>query len=192
MSRSFLPAEMYFPDRSVKVVEDSLSEMMCGRSRPGHFEGVCTVVAKLFHLLAPQGAVFGEKDFQQLAIIRRMVRDLNFTIDLIGVATVREADGLALSSRNQYLSIEERAQAPVLRSSLLEAEKVGRDGETSTAKLIAAVRERITSAPAARIDYVEAVDAETLQPLKTVGSNTLLAAAVFFGSTRLIDNLRLP
>jgi pantoate--beta-alanine ligase len=187
-----LPAEMYFPDRSVKIVENSLSEMLCGRSRPGHFEGVCTVVAKVFHLLAPQAAVFGEKDFQQLAIIRRMVRDLDFPVEIIGVPTVREPDGLALSSRNQYLSADERAQAPVLRASLLKAEKLVRGGETSTARLIAAVRERITSAAAARIDYVEAVDAETLQPVGTVGSNTLLAAAVFFGSTRLIDNLRLP
>src|SRR5439155_9561883 len=114
--------EIYAIDRSVFVEETALSNTLCGRSRPGHFRGVCTVVAKLFHILAPQAAVFGEKDFQQLAIIRRMVRDLNFPIEIIGVPTVREPDGLASSSRNQYLSAEERKQAPILRASLLQAE----------------------------------------------------------------------
>ena len=116
-----LPDEMYFTDRSTFVEETALSERLCGASRPGHFRGVCTVVAKLFHLLAPAAAFFGEKDFQQLAIIRRMVRDLDFPVEIIAGPTVREADGLALSSRNQYLNAEERTQAPIIRQSLLEA-----------------------------------------------------------------------
>lgn len=184
------PGEMYFADRSVRVEEKSLSRTLCGRSRPGHFEGVCTVVTKLFHIVAPDAAVFGEKDYQQLAIIRRMVRDLNFPVEIIGVPTVREADGLALSSRNQYLNAEERAQAPVLRAALLEAAEMVRAGKTDAAEILALMRERIAGAPAARIDYVEAVDAETLVAQKTLGANTLFALAVYFGGTRLIDNLR--
>jgi pantoate--beta-alanine ligase len=183
---------MYFPDRSVAVEETSLSNTLCGKSRPGHFRGVCTVVTKLFHLLAPHTALFGEKDFQQLAIIRRMVRDLQFPIEIIGAATVREADGLAFSSRNQYLTDDERQQAPVLRRALLAAAELTRGGETSAARIVARVREQIGGAPAARIDYVELVDAETLQPQDRAGSNSLIAVAVFFGKTRLIDNLLLP
>lgn len=186
-----LPNEMYFADRSVMVEEKSLSQTLCGRSRPGHFEGVCTVVTKLFHLLGPEAAVFGEKDFQQLAIIRRVARDLNFPIEIIGVPTVREPDGLALSSRNQYLRAEERAQAPVLRASLLAAAELVRRGEKSGERVTAMIRERIETAAGARIDYVEAVDAETLAPQEAVGADTLLAVAVCFGRTRLIDNLRL-
>ena len=187
-----LPSEMYFPDSSVTVAENALSKALCGRSRPGHFEGVCTVVTKLFHLLSPHAAVFGEKDFQQLAIIRRMVRDLNFPIEIIGASTVRESDGLAFSSRNQYLSADERGQAPVLRAALLEAAELVRGGETSARRVIAALRKRIESASLARIDYVETVDLETFQGQEIIGPNSLLALAVFFGETRLIDNLRLP
>ena len=185
-------AEMYFADRSVSVEESALGDRVCGRSRPGHFRGVCTVVTKLFHLVAPHAAVFGEKDFQQLAIIRRMVRDLNFPIEIIGAPTVRESDGLAYSSRNQYLKPDERAQAPVLRLALLEvAEQVAR-GETSARRVITNVRDRIATAPAARVDYIELVDAENLQPREIAEPNSLLALAVFFGKTRLIDNIRLP
>lgn len=186
-----LPPEMYHADRSVTVEEHSLSETLCGKSRPGHFRGVCTVVAKLFHLLAPHAAVFGEKDFQQLAIIRRMVRDLDFDVEIIAAPTVREPDGLAASSRNRYLNEAEREQAPVIRAALLEAAQLTRDGETSGERLLATARARIASAPSARIDYVELVDAETLQSQTIAGRNSLLAAAVFFGQTRLIDNLRL-
>jgi len=183
------PDEMYRADCSVTVEEHMLSQTLCGGSRPGHFRGVCTVVAKLFHLLEPDAAVFGEKDFQQLAIIRRMVRDLDFPIEIIAVPTVREPDGVACSSRNQYLSGEERRQAPMLRSALLQAAERVRDGETSAEKLIGEVQQQISTAPAARIDYVEVVETESLQRRDTVGGGSLLAVAVFFGKTRLIDNI---
>lgn len=182
------PNEMYLEDRSTFVEETTLSERLCGGSRPGHFRGVCTVVTKLFHLLAPDAAVFGEKDFQQLAVIRRMVRDLDFPIEILAGPTVREADGLALSSRNQYLTPEERAQAPIIRQALLEA---AQSEETGARKLATTVRERIESTPLARIDYVEIVDADDLQPRLTIDPRSLLAVAVFFGKTRLIDNILL-
>ena len=185
------PRGMYYDDRSVVVEENALSERLCGRSRPGHFRGVCTVVTKLFHLVVPHAAVFGEKDFQQLAIIRRMVRDLNFPVQIIGAPTVREPDGLAASSRNTYLDAEQRAQAPVLRAALLKAAELARSGETSAARIVQAVRERISSASHARIDYIELVDADSLQPIEHAHQNSVVAVAVFFGSTRLIDNIRL-
>lgn len=184
--------QMYAPDRSVFVEEHNLAETLCGQSRPGHFRGVCTIVTKLFHLLSPHAAIFGEKDFQQLAILRRLVRDLDFPIEIIGAPTVREPDGLALSSRNQYLSEDERQQAPILRAALLEAAEQLRHGATSPARVVASVRDRISSAASARIDYVEMVDAESLQPVSEIGGKTLLAVAVFFGQTRLIDNIQLP
>src|SRR3984893_11410070 len=183
------PGEMYLGDRSVFVDENSLANTLEGKSRPGHFQGVCTVVAKLFNILAPDVAIFGEKDFQQLAIIRRMVRDLNYKIGIVGVPTVREADGLAFSSRHQYLNAEERKQAPVLRQALLAAANAK---EKSAKAIVDLVRKAIEKAPLARIDYVDLVDAENLQPLEAVKPNALLALAVFFGKTRLIDNIRLP
>jgi pantoate--beta-alanine ligase len=182
-------AEMYAADRSVFVEESYLSKTLEGKSRAGHFRGVCTVVAKLFNILLPEAAVFGEKDFQQLAIMRRMVRDLNFRIDIIAVPTVREADGLACSSRNQYLNEDEREQAAVLQKAVLIAANAG---EKSARKIVDLARSTISEVPLARIDYVEVVDGETLQPLEVVGPNSLLAVAVFFGKTRLIDNIRLP
>jgi pantoate--beta-alanine ligase len=182
-------AEMYAGDRSVFVEESSLSKTMEGKSRPGHFRGVCTIVAKLFNILSPDSAMFGEKDFQQLAIVRRMVRDLNFNIDIIAVPTVREADGLACSSRNQYLSAEERKQAAVLHKALLTAANAR---DKSAREVLDLVRKTVDEAPSTRIDYVELVDAETLQPLEAVRPNSLLAVAVFFGRIRLIDNIRLP
>ena len=180
--------EMYFDDRSTFVEETSLSSVLEGKSRPGHFRGVCTVVAKLFNVLAPDAAVFGEKDFQQLAIVRRMVRDLNFNIDIIAVPTVREEDGLACSSRNQYLNLEERKQATVLHKALLAAANAS---EKSARDIVDLARKMIGAAPLAQIDYVELVDAETLQPVEMVRPNSLLALAVFFGKTRLIDNILL-
>lgn len=185
------PGEMYFDDRSVFIEEAALSQTLCGRSRPGHFRGVCTVVAKLFNILSPEVAIFGEKDFQQLAILRRMVRDLNVSIEILGVPTVRESDGLASSSRNQYLNAEERRQAPILRSALLHAAELVGAGERSAASVVAATAEKIGQAHLARIDYVDLVDAENLQAIETVRENSLLALAVFFGQTRLIDNIRL-
>jgi pantoate--beta-alanine ligase len=184
--------EMYPDIPSVVVEETSLSQTLCGRSRPGHFRGVCTVVAKLFNILKPDSAIFGEKDFQQLAIIRRMVQDLNFKVDIVGAPIVREEDGLALSSRNQYLNAAERKQAPILRAALLDGAELARTGETSVARIISSVETMIGQAPLARIDYVDLVDAESLQPRAAVGRNSLLALAVFFGKTRLIDNIRLP
>jgi pantoate--beta-alanine ligase len=189
----FRPAagELYFEDRSAYVEEASLSSVLEGKSRPGHFRGVCTVVAKLFNILAPDAAVFGEKDFQQLAVVRRMVRDLNFKIDIIAVPTVREEDGLACSSRNQYLIAEERKQAVILRKALLKGADITAAGETSAARIVSAVRETTGQAPLARIDYVALVDADNFQPLELVRPNSLLAVAVFFGKTRLIDNILL-
>ena len=180
--------EMYFDDRSTFVEEISLSSVLEGKSRPGHFRGVCTVVAKLFNVLTPDAAVFGEKDFQQLAIVRRMVRDLNFNIDIIAVPTVREEDGLACSSRNQYLNLEERKQAMVLHKALLAAANAS---EKSARDIVDLARKMIGAAPLAQIDYLELVDAETLQPVEMVRPNSLLALAVFFGKTRLIDNILL-
>jgi pantoate--beta-alanine ligase len=187
----FRPREMYFDDRSVYVEETRLSAGLCGASRPGHFQGVCTVVAKLFNLLAPAATVFGEKDYQQLAIIRRMVRDLNFPIEIIGVPTVREADGLALSSRNQYLNSEERAEATVLYRAMTRVKELAERGEHSVTELMDAAKDVISPAKRARVDYITIVDAENLGPLEKLRPNALIALAVFIGKTRLIDNLRL-
>jgi pantoate--beta-alanine ligase len=180
--------EVYPMDRSTFVEETSLSSTLEGKSRPGHFRGVCTVVAKLFNILAPDAAVFGEKDFQQLAVIRRMVRDLNFNIDIIAVPTVREEDGLACSSRNQYLNPEERKQAAVLHKALMAAKNIGKK---SASDVVALARTIINEAPLARVDYVEVADSETLKPVEIVTANSALLLAVFFGNTRLIDNIRL-
>lgn len=183
--------EIYAADQSVLVDETSLANVLEGKSRPGHFRGVCTVVAKLFHILAPDMAVFGEKDFQQLAIIRRMVRDLNFRIEIVAVPTVRESDGLAYSSRNRYLTEEERKQAPILRAALMKASELVQNGETAGSCIMFAARDILQKATLARIDYLELVDADTLQSIDTVRPNSLLAIAAFFGKTRLIDNIRL-
>jgi pantoate--beta-alanine ligase len=185
------PAEIYPEGFSTYVEETVVSSLLCGASRPGHFRGVCTVVLKLFQIIQPQVAIFGLKDFQQCAVIRRMVRDLHLPVRIVPVETVREPDGLALSSRNQYLSAEERAQAPVLRAALLAARKAWQEGEKSAARLRQLIVRKIGGASLARIDYVEIADAETLQPIKDAGRNTIMALAVFFGRTRLIDNLRL-
>jgi pantoate--beta-alanine ligase len=183
--------EMYAADFSVSVEENSLANTLEGKSRPGHFRGVCTVVAKLFHILAPDAAIFGEKDFQQLAIIRRMVRDLNFPIEIIGAPTVRESDGLACSSRNQYLSPTEREQAAVLQRGLQHARQLVAQGERSIPAIVAAARGMIAAAPLARIDYLEVVNANTFQPAAEADPDSRMVVAAFFGQTRLIDNLRL-
>lgn len=180
---------MYPEGFSTYVEETAASAGLCGTSRPGHFRGVCTVVLKLFEILRPDAAVFGLKDFQQCAVIRRMVRDLHLPVRIVPVETVREADGLALSSRNRFLTDAERAQAPVLRAALLAARAAFRRGETSAARLAALVRKKIATAPLARIDYVAVADADTLQPLAKVRPHSVIAVAVYFGKTRLIDNL---
>ena len=182
-------AGMYAPGRSVTVDESLLTGGLCGRSRPGHFSGVCTVVAKLFNLVRPHAAVFGQKDYQQLAIIRRMVRDLNFPLEIIGGETVREPDGLALSSRNVYLTSDERAQAPTLRRALLLAGKRVRAGERDAGALRAVIETELATAPLGRVDYAEIVDADDLQPVARLTHRAVLAVAVFFGRTRLIDNI---
>ncbi len=187
----FAPAasEMYASDSSVLVTESQLATVMCGFSRPGHFNAVCTVVAKLFHLVQPDIAIFGEKDFQQLAILRRMVRDLNFPVRLVGHPTVREPDGLALSSRNVYLSSEERRQAPLIQQALRAAETKLRMQSVSRKTLERFIQLRIEEGSLAKIDYVAVVDPETLQPKEPKELPVLLATAVFFGATRLIDNV---
>jgi pantoate--beta-alanine ligase len=180
--------EMYPNGGPVFVGENSLSKVLEGESRPGHFRGVCTVVVKLFNILQPAAAVFGEKDFQQLAIIRRLIRGLNYKIDIIAVPTVRELDGLACSSRNAYLNPEERKQAVVLNKALQAAKD---SGKKSAREVVDLARKIVSEAPLARIDYVELVDAETLQPIDLLRPKSVLALAVYFGKTRLIDNIQL-
>ena len=182
-------AEMYAAGASVSVTEKSLSRTLCGAARPGHFDGVCTVVAKLFNVVLPHVAVFGEKDAQQLRVIRRMVRDLRFPVEIVSGPTARESDGLARSSRNQYLTAEQRPQAVCLRRALDEAERRFAAGERDPQKLVAAMRALLAQAPAAKIDYVEIVDDETLQPLACpIARPALAALAVWVGQPRLIDN----
>jgi pantoate--beta-alanine ligase len=187
---AFCPSveDMYPPGSQTFVTVRELELPLCGRSRPGHFAGVATVVSKLFHLTRPHVAFFGQKDFQQLALIRRMVRDLDFGIEIVGMPIMREADGLAMSSRNVYLSAEERGQALALSRGLEAAAAAFRDGQRDVAGLLAAARAPIEAAPLARIDYVELRDAEDLGDLTTVERPAVLAMAVFFGKTRLLDN----
>ena len=187
----FFPSvlEMYPAGASVSVTEKSLSRTLCGAARPGHFDGVCTVVAKLFNVVLPHVAVFGEKDAQQLRVIRRLVRDLRFPVEIVSGPTARESDGLARSSRNQYLTAEQRPQAVCLRRALDEAERRFAAGERDPQKLVSAMRALLAQAPAAKIDYVEIVDDETLQPLSgPIARPALLALAVWVGQPRLIDN----
>jgi pantoate--beta-alanine ligase len=176
---------------STVVAEETLSRVMEGASRPGHFCGVATVVAKLFNIVQPEIAVFGTKDFQQAAIIRRMVRDLNFPVKIIVAPTHREPDGLAMSSRNKYLTPAQRKEATVLFEVLQLAAKLVKRKAMSSALLKARLREFIQRRPTARLDYIELFDPRTLQSVKIVGRGTQMALAVFFGKTRLIDNARL-
>lgn len=181
------PEEMYSGDRSIIVDESSLSAHLCGAARPGHFRGVCTVVAKLFLIVQPDVAVFGEKDYQQLAILRRMVRDLNFPIEIVGHPTIREADGLATSSRNAYLTPEERAVAPGIQAALQEAAQ-----RKTPAAILNTGLKLIARIPGARVDYLKLVDAETLEDARSLRRPARLAAAVFLGKARLIDNIAVP
>jgi pantoate--beta-alanine ligase len=185
-------AEMYPPGATTLVHVEGLSDKLDGRSRPGHFRGVSTVVAKLFHIVQPACAVFGQKDAAQVAVLRRMVRDLNMGIELLVAPIVREADGLALSSRNAYLTPEQRRQGLVLQRALGQVEALAASGESCAAKLRAGALTVLASEPAAQLDYFEIVDPETLEPLEDVSRGALVAVAATFGTTRLIDNALLP
>lgn len=180
--------EMYLPAHNTYVVMETLTDALCGASRPGHFRGVCTVVTKLFNIVQPDRAFFGQKDAQQLAIIRRMVADLNMNVTVVGCPIVREDDGLAKSSRNAYLSPEERSAALVLSRAIRAGEAAVAAGERDTAALRALMTGIIEAEPLARIDYIEVVDGLTMQPVDTIGSAALVAMAVYIGRTRLIDN----
>ena len=171
------------------VEESLLSRRLEGERRPGHFRGVCTVVAKLFNIVQPDRALFGEKDYQQLKIVQRMVRDLRFAIEVVGVPTVRETDGLALSSRNQRLSGGERAEATVLWKALNIARDLFQDGERNVHRLAAAMSRTVQLAPSARLDYAQIVDAESLEPVNDVQHANIALIAAYVGKTRLIDNL---
>ncbi len=186
----FAPAadEMYAKSETTWVTIERLSEKLDGQSRPGHFRGVTTIVAKLFHVIEPEVAFFGQKDAAQLAVIRRMVRDLNFPVAIVSCAIVREPDGLAMSSRNAYLSAAERSSALVLHRSLQEVEKAFRGGERNARVLAQTGRSILAQEPEVRLDYLEIVDPETLDPVEAVSGETLVAVAAFVGSTRLIDN----
>ena len=187
----FAPAvEEIYPQGAVTwVVVNGLSEKLDGRSRPGHFRGVTTVVAKLFHIIEPNAAFFGQKDAAQLAIIRRMVRDLNFPVEIIACPIVREPDGLAMSSRNAYLNREERVRALVLQRALLAVRRQFDAGERCAGKLISAGQEVVAREPNVRLDYFEVVDPDTLDPVEQIAQKTLVAVAAYVGSTRLLDNI---
>ena len=182
------PEEMYAPDFCTWVDMDVLSKTLCGKCRPFHLRGVGTVVSKLFNIVTPDRAYFGQKDAQQLAIIRRMVRDLNMDIEIVGCPIVREEDGLAKSSRNTYLNEEERAAALILSKAVFLGQKMAADGETDTAVIKKAMIEKIESEPLAKIDYVEIVDGLSMQPVDKIEGSILAAMAVYIGKTRLIDN----
>lgn len=184
--------EMYDGDFSTFVEETHLAAGLCGAARPGHFRGVTTVVMKLFNIVRPERAYFGQKDAQQAAVIKRMVRDLDMAVEIVMMPIVREADGLAMSSRNVYLSPDERSQALVLSRALGRAEGLVAAGESNSGTLKEAMREVISTAPLARIDYVEIIDDETLEPIDRITHRALAALAVFVGETRLIDNRILP
>lgn len=182
------PAEMYAEDFSAFVDTDKVSKELCGKSRPIHFRGVCTVVNKLFNISEADRAYFGQKDAQQLAVIRRMVRDLNMNIEIVGCPIVRESDGLAKSSRNTYLSPEERRAALVLSKAIFTGQEMIKGGERDGEKVLKAMRDIISAEKLARIDYVEMVKWDTIEIHHTVDCPVLVAIAVFIGKTRLIDN----
>ena len=184
-------ADVYPDGARTTVHVDGLTEGLCGRSRPGHFDGVTTVVAKLFSMVGPCRAYFGRKDAQQLAVIRRMTVDLNLPVDVVGCPLVRESDGLAMSSRNAYLSVDERARATALSRSLQAVGDAAVGGERDAERLRAELLDVLADTPGVRVDYAEIVDAETLEPLVTVDRDALVAVAAFVGSTRLIDNVTL-
>jgi pantoate--beta-alanine ligase len=187
----FAPAaeEMYGRDAASWVTVEGLSDKLDGRSRPGHFRGVTTVVAKLFHIAEPDAAFFGQKDAAQVAIIRKMARDLDFSAEIVACPIVREADGLAMSSRNAYLDSRQRKEALVLHRSLERVTELWGEGERDTVKLIAQGREEVAGETSVRLDYFEIVDAESLDPIDNARRGALVAVAAFVGTTRLIDNV---
>jgi pantoate--beta-alanine ligase len=182
------PEEMFPADATTFVEVGGIGDRLDGASRPGHFRGVATVVAKLFHLVAPDRAYFGQKDAAQVAVLRAMVRDLGFPVDLVVCPTVREPDGLAMSSRNRYLTAEQRVQAPALSAALQELQGAG---ERDPRALAALLRAKLARSPGLRVDYAELVDPATLLPVETLAKGALAAAAVWLGETRLIDNVLL-
>lgn len=182
------PAEMY-PSHFTSFIDTTeTTELLCGAVRPVHFRGVCTVVGKLFNIVTPDRAYFGQKDAQQLATIRRFVRDLNFGLEIVPCPIVREADGLAKSSRNTYLSPAERKAALILSKSLALGKKAVDEGERDASKVVSIITESLQTEPLARIDYVEVVDFDNIQRVETISGETLVAIAVYIGKTRLIDN----
>ena len=182
-------SEMYSGKESVSVTEKKLTQHLCGATRQGHFDGVCTVVTKLFNIIKPTTAVFGKKDYQQLAIIKQLVSDLNFSIEIIGAEIVREQDGLAISSRNRFLGTEERKQSPAIHEALVA---MTLNPKKQCSELIALGKSIIESeAPLSRIDYMEIVDRQTMEPIQTIDRPALAAVAIFLGNTRLIDNIEI-
>lgn len=181
------PEEMYV-NSLTSVSVDKITKGLCGKTRPTHFDGVCLVVSKLFNIVTPDRAYFGQKDAQQLMVVRKMVRDLNFDIEIVGCPIVREADGLAKSSRNTYLNAEERKAALCLSRALQKGRAMLNDGETSARIVIDEMKKEIEKEPLAKIDYVEIVDLNTLEPAEKISGGVLTAMAVYIGKTRLIDN----
>lgn len=182
------PSEMYFENKSTSVSVSNLTSVLCGAKRPGHFDGVCLVVSKLFNIVTPDRAYFGQKDAQQVAVLKRMVRDLNIDIEIIPCPIIREKDGLAKSSRNIYLSKEERKAALVLSRSLNLAKELLDAGERNAAKIKEAMLEEINKEPLAKIDYIEIVDSDSLESVENIERSILVPIAVYIGKTRLIDN----
>lgn len=180
--------EMYFKDFSTFVDMEGLTDELCGKSRPTHFRGVCTVVTKLFNIVAPHRAYFGEKDAQQLAVIKKMVRDLNIDVEVVGCPIIREEDGLAKSSRNTYLSNDERRAATILNKALTIAKTKIEDGERIASNIINSIIETVSSEPLAKIDYIQVVDSLSIEAVVTLDKSVLVAIAVYIGKTRLIDN----
>ncbi len=183
------PQEMYAADHTTWVVEERLTEGLCGARRPGHFRGVTTVCMKLFHVVAADRAYFGCKDYQQLKVIQRMVRDLDLPLEIVPVETVRDADGLAVSSRNQYLNPADRGASLALPRGLVAAREAVRGGERSPRAVADIVRREVVRQGRLQVDYIEVVDAETLEPVAPLAGRVVVAAAVYCGSTRLIDNI---
>jgi len=190
----FAPSvEEMYPAGAITWIEvEGLSDKLDGRSRPGHFRGVTTVVTKLFHIVAPDAAFFGQKDAAQVAIVRRMVRDLNFPVEIVACPIVREPDGLAMSSRNAYLDPEQRRQALVLHRSLQGVKELWEGGERDAAQLAAAGQQEVAKEKSVRLDYFEIVEPDSLNPVASVANGALVAIAAFVGATRLIDNIVLP